>query len=382
MPTPVLLTINLEKKMASAKDLASSLTALIGANDESATVKTWLDTGYPPFNYALSGKWDGGFPVGRIIELSGPASSGKTAVATKAMIAAQKMGGISGFMDHEHSYDQRLAELLGLDPSAGRFIYKKPRTYEDSLSLAVKVAKHIRTNKLIKPDAPICFVFDSLASMVPQSALYDAKTGAEKELDNRNMHDNTALARATSGSMPAFSLYCEELGICAIFLNQIRMKIGVMYGDPRTTPGGEAPKFYASQRIMLGGAKKIQKGKGEEAEVLGVSISAGVIKNKCSRPYLKADWRFMYQPDGSGRFDVERSMIEFLESEKILASGKTGSVVWNGKQIHKEHLARDIEKRNALSELIALLPAAYEPPVMTEIPVEGAEEAGAVEDAA
>jgi recombination protein RecA len=372
---------------SNSNDLASSLTALIGANDESATVKQWLDTGYPPFNHALSSKWDGGFPVGRIIELSGPASSGKTAIATKAMIAAQKMGGIAAFMDHEHSYDQSLAEKLGLDASPGRFVYKKPRTYEDSLTLAVTIGKHVRDKKLIKPDAPICIVFDSLASMVPQSALYEMKngkrTGAEKGLDDRNMHDNTALARATSGSMPAFSLYCEELGICAIFLNQIRMKLGVMYGDPRTTPGGEAPKFYASQRIMLGGAKKVQKGKGEDAEVLGVSISAGVIKNKCSRPFTKADWRFMYQPDGSGRFDVERSMVEFLEGEGAIATGsKAGYVVWDGKQVYKEHLARDIQDRNALSELIALLPAEYAAPIMTEIPIEGAEEADPVEDAA
>ena len=184
------------------------------------------------------------------------------------------------------------------------------------------------------------------------------------------MHDNTALARATSAAFPAFNQYCEELNICAIFLNQIRMKIGVIYGDPRTTPGGEAPKFYASQRVMLGAAKKIQKGKGEDAEVLGMEISAGVNKNKVARPFLKATWRFMFQPDGSGRFDVERSLIEFLEGEKILVTGKPGYVLWNGKQVHKEALARAIEKDKAFGELLALLPKAYEAPIAAELAVE------------
>src|SRR5262249_2071849 len=157
--------------------------------------------------------------------------------------------------------------------------------------------------------------------------------------------------------------YCEELNICAVFLNQIRMKIGVMYGDPRTTPGGESPKFYASQRVMLGQAKKISKGEGESAEVLGMEISAGVIKNKISRRFLKANWRFMFQPDGTGRFDVERSLVEFLVGEKILKTGRPGFVEWDGKQIGKESLARKIETEGRLDELKALLPGAYEPPI-------------------
>lgn len=353
--------------MASAKDLAKSLEALIGVNDESASVTQWLDTGLPEFNYALSNKWDGGFPVGRIIELSGPASSGKTAIATYAMASAQRMGGIAAFMDHEHSFDEKQGKNLGLNTERGKWIYKKPRTFEDSLTLTVAVAKHVREKKLIPVEAPLCFVYDSLASQVPQSVLIDGKTGEDKGLDGRSMHDNTALARATSGSFPAFNLYCEELGICAIFLNQIRMKLGVMYGDPRTTPGGEAPKFYASQRIMLGGAKKIVNTK---KEVIGVEISAGVIKNKVSRPFTQAGWRFMFQPDGSGRFDIERSTIDFLEAQKILKTARPGYVDWNGKQVHKETLARDIEARKAFSELTALLPAAYEAPVMANIPID------------
>jgi recombination protein RecA len=370
--------------MPTAKDVASELEKLIGGNDESATVKQFLDTGYPPFNYALSNKWDGGFPVGRIVELAGPPSAGKTAIATYAMASAQKQGGIAMFMDHEHSFDERQGRSLGLDTSKGRWIYKKPRTWEDSLSMVVIVAKHVRENKLIPKSAPLCAVFDSLASMVPSSVLLDAKTGKEKDLGKKSMHDNTALARATSASMPAFNLYAEELGICVIFLNQIRMKIGVQYGDPRTTPGGESPKFYASQRIMLGAAAKITKSK-DDKEVLGMQISAGVIKNKVARPFRKADWRFMFQADGSGRFDVERSLIDWLISEKLLTVGagnRASFVDWNGKSVHKEVLAREIEKGGKFGELLKLLPAAYEPPALNASEMPGEDEEAKPEDIA
>ena len=362
--------------MASAAEIAKSLAGIIGKNDEESTVDTFLDTGYAPFNHALANRWDGGFAIRRIAELSGPPSAGKTAIATCAMASAQRMGGIAGFSDHERSFSQILAPNLGLDCKPGRFVYKMPRTFEESISLCVRAATHIRDKKLIAPEAPIAWVFDSLAQMVPQSALFDMKTGKDRDPSSRNMNDTTALARATSAHFPPFAQYVEELNICAIFLNQIRTKPGVVYGDPRYTPGGDAPKFAASQRVMLG-ASKIQKGKGAEAEVLGSEITAVCIKNKVSRPWLKATWRFMFQADGSGRFDVERSMIEFLESEKVLATAKPGYVLWEGVQKHKETLARLIEKEGKLKELMALLPAVYMPPVVAEFEAAEEEEAAA-----
>lgn len=363
--------------MATAEEIAKSLEGLIGCNDDESTVTQFLDTGYAPFNHALSSRWDGGMPVGRIVELSGPPSSGKTALITRVMSAAQKMGGIGGFNDHERSFSLTLAPKLGLDTTPGRFIFKKPRTFEESLTICVRVAEHVRTKKLIAPEAPIAWGFDSLAGMVPMSALFDLKTGKEKTPEQRSMNDNTALARATSAHFPAFAQCCEELNICAVFLNQIRTKIGVLYGDPRTTPGGDAPKFWASTRIMLGAAKKITKGSGENAEVIGSEINAGVIKNKVARPYLKANWRFMFQEDGTGKFDVERSLIEFLEGEKLLKTGRPGYVEWDGKQVHKEALARQIEADNRIADLHALLPKAYEPPVVAvaEMEAEAALEA-------
>lgn len=352
--------------MASAEDIAAALVGVIGENDEESTVTQFLDTGYPELNYALSSDWNNGAGVGRIGEISGPPSSGKTAIATRIMASAQKMGGIAGFADHERSFSMRLAPKLNLDTTPGRFIFKKPKTFEESLTMCIFAAKTVREKKLIKPDAPIAWVFDSLASMVPHSAMYDSKTGKEKNAEDRSMHDNTALARATSAAMPAFAQHCEELGICAIFLNQIRTKLGVMYGDPRTTPGGDAPKFYASWRLMLG-ASSIKKDK----DVIGSQVTANVIKNKIARPFLTATWRFDFMPDGTGRFNTYRSLVEFLDREKALEK-KGNYVIWGGKKYFIAPLAEKLEAEGAWDELIALLPKKYEPPVVAVLGEEAA----------
>jgi hypothetical protein len=134
---------------------------------------------------------------------------------------------------------------------------------------------------------------------------------------------------------------------------------------------------------MLGAASKIVNK--TTKEVLGMQISAGVIKNKVARPFRKAEWRFMFQADGSGRFDVERSTIDFLVREKILKVGggsNAGKVDWNGTLIDKDKLARDIEGRKAFGELSALLPAAYEPPVMSAAEMPGEDEDAKPEDIA
>lgn len=356
--------------MSSAEDIAFAMEGLIGGNDDPSTVTQFLDTGYPPLNFALSSRWDGGMPVGRVVELYGPESSGKTAISTFVMASAQRMGGVGGFNDHERSFSMKLAPKLGLDLKPGRFIYKKPRTFEESLGICVRAALLIREKKMIAKEAPIAWVFDSLASMVPSSKLIDPKTGLDREVGVYNMNDTTALARATSAAFPAFNQYVEELNICAIFLNQMRVKPGVTYGDPNTTPGGNAPKYYASIRIQLG-SSMIAVGKDETKKVTGSQITARIIKNKVSRPRLSATWRFGFDDlDGTGRFEVTRSMVDFLVAEKILE--KSGNMIlWNGGKFYAGPLADKIDKEGDYDKLVALLPKNYEPPVIAEI--EGAE---------
>jgi protein RecA len=362
--------------MASAADIANSLAAAIGANDEEVTVSQFLPSGFPPLDHASNSSWDlGAFPVGRMIEIAGPPSSGKTALATAAMAGAQAMGGIAGFMDHERSFSVKLAPKLGLDTTPGRFVFKTPKTFEESLQICVVAATHVRKNKLIKKDAPICWVFDSLAAMVPQSAYYEMKNGKAvgvKSLEDRNMNDNTALARATSNAFPAFSQFVEELGICAIFLNQLRTDIGVKFGDPRKTTGGNAPAFYFSQRLWLSAAQ-IKKG----TEIIGMEVTGSYKKNKVARPFQTAAWRFMFQEDGTGKFDRQRSLVEFLETNGFLPKAKPGFVTFDGKTIAKETLARQIEGEGeaGFKKLMALLPANFEPPVVAEIDADFDEDA-------
>lgn len=353
--------------MSASEELAKALAAAIGENDDPSTVTTYIDSGYAPLNFALSGMWDGGFPGGRIVELFGPASVGKTALATYAMIAAQRQKGLAFFQDHERSFMHPLAKKIGLDLDRA-FVFKKPRTFEESMNIVTKGSQAVRAKKLIPEEAPIVAVFDSLASMVPQSKLFD-KNGKDRSVEDFNMHDKLALASATSTSFPAFNQICEELGVCAIFLNQVRMKPGVMYGDPTTTPGGEAPKFYASVRIQLG-ATRLMDGDGPEAKMLGQKVKARMIKNKIYRPFLTATWQFLFQEDGSGRLDVARSLIDFLAG--IGAIKKNGNyLVWEGKNRYAKELGQMLDNPAGIAALHALLPKIHEPVV--EVPV-GAEE--------
>jgi protein RecA len=352
--------------MSKPEDIMKALSGVIGENDEESTVKQWLDTGFPPLNFASCADWGGGLPVGRLIEIAGPPSAGKTAIATRAMAAAQKQGGIAGFMDHERSFSLKLAPQLGLDTTPGRFIFKKPRTFEESVEIFHLATTHIRAKKLIPKDAPICWVFDSLAAMVPQSVLIDSK-GKERSPEDRNMNDNTALARATSAHFPALAMIAEETNTCVIFLNQLRTKIGVSFGDPRKTTGGDSPAFYFSQRIWLGAAQ-IKQG----TEVIGTEVTGKFMKNKVARPYATAKWRFVFQADGTGRFDTERSLIDFLEDQGLLEKGKPGYVMWEGKQLSRDQLARKIEAEGpaGFDKLKALLPPNYQPPVVASFETE------------
>jgi recombination protein RecA len=359
--------------MATADDIAAEMMKAFGGSDEPSTVTQFLSSGYPELDHACTHTWDGAFPVGRVIEIYGPESSGKTAIATLAMVDAQKKKGFAGFSDHERSFDQPQGENLGLDPHPGKFMYKKPKTFEESLEICVNTASLLRSKKLIPDDAPICWVFDSLAFMVPNSAYYTMKGGkitGTKGASDRSMHDNTALARATSAAFPAFAQHCEDLGICAIFLNQIRMNIGVVYGNPETTPGGKTPKYVFSQRLSLG-AKKITKGEGEDAVVLGMQIKVKLVKNKISRPFETAKYRFEFTDDGHGHFAIARSLIDFLVEQEILK--KSGAfITWiDGKKFYADALAKKIEKEGLIGELKKLLPADYEGAIeVDEDPVE------------
>lgn len=324
---------------------AKNIEKIAGPSEESAEVKMWLDTGFAPLNYAISNDWNGGLPVGRIVEISGPESSGKTAIATAVMKEAQKKGGYAVFHDHERSFSTSLGEQLGLNVSSRFFRMRKPKTYEESLDNFVATAHGARGIGL-PFDAPMVFVFDSLASMIPRSQL-------DKDMSKQGMHDQTAQARATSATFRVIANTAEETNSLVIFLNQVRQNIGVIYGDKTTTPGGNAPKFYASVRLQLS-AKKLWND--NNTVVLGQEVTGHCIKNKVNRPFLKATWRYMFNDDGTGHFDSVGGTLDFMIQKGILQQNGAW-VTWpeDGKKYQRVNLLAKIEASGGESALRRIL---------------------------
>jgi len=334
-----------------SEKLAKLVEASIGENDKQQQVEHFLDTGFPPLNKACSGDYEGGFPVGVLIEMFGPPSCGKTAIATQVMAAAQREGGIAMFMDHESSFDIGLGRSLGLDDSPGLWIYKQPETFEESIDMVVVLAHAIRDAGAIDKDAPIVVVFDSLASMVPQSKLFDKKTGERRGSDSYNMHDNTALARATSAVFSVLKPTAKKLNMMCLFLNQVRQKPGVAYGNPDTTPGGNAPEYYTDTRIKL--KRELIKDKATK-QFLGQTITAECVKSKVTLPFKTARWNFMINEAGEGYFDAITSSLEEL---KKLGRLKTAGayIVWtDGKKYYISALAKKIKEEGSQDELFAM----------------------------
>lgn len=336
--------------MSNAAALAAALQGAVGANHEQQGVKDWLSTGFPPLDYAISYNPRGGMPLGRIVEMYGPESSGKTAIATNLMIEAQRRGGVAWFNDHERSFSTKLAREFGLDTTFGPWVYKSPETFEESVSKTVKGIIAIREDAKLPMEAPIVVVFDSLASMVPKSKM-------AKDVDEQGMNDSLALAKACSSVFPVLQTWAERYNVLMLFLNQEREKPGVMFGDPTTTPGGKAPKFYSSVRIQLG-KRMVTKTVAGKKVTVGQEVVAKCIKNKVSRPFMVAEWRYMFKEDGTGYFDTVGSTLDYLVANGYLEK-PSKMIKWtDGKQYHRQKLVDMLlEDPNHMEELIALNPA-------------------------
>lgn len=325
-------------KLSGLETLVNALDACLGDNDEAQSVSSFIDTGYAPLNSAMSGRPDGGLPQGRMIEVFGESSTGKTALATNWMVKAQQMGGIAIFEDWERSFDVDLARGFGLNTERPYWIYKRPKTWEEGNIFTARACKAIRDAKVIPPDAPIIAVHDSIAAAIPHSVLYDAK-GNVREIDTYNMNDTTALARVSSTTLKNMAQIAGEFNATFVYLNQLRLKPGVMFGDPRTTPGGKAMEFYATVRLALGREKLTEAG----GEFTGQRINIQVVKTKLCRPFQTVKLRMMYDEMDVAYFDAVLSGIEFLLERKILA--RSGSrIEWvDGTKPYASELLKRIE---------------------------------------
>ncbi|HYX90132.1 MAG TPA: recombinase RecA [Myxococcaceae bacterium] len=286
----------------------------------------------------------GGVPRGRIIEIYGPESSGKTTLCLHVVAEAQKKGGICGYIDAEHALDVGYARKLGV--RTDDLLLSQPDTGEQALEIA---------EMLVRSGAIDVLVIDSVAALVPKAEL-------EGEMGDAHMG---VQARLMSQALRKLTGTISKSQTCVVFINQIRMKIGVMFGNPETTTGGNALKFYASQRLDIRRIGAIKNGE----QVVGSRTRVKVVKNKVAPPFKEVEFDIMYGTGISREGDAidlgsEEGIIEKSGAWYAFKGERIGQGRENAKQYLVEHpeVAKEIEQKLLEKYGVGKTAAAAAPP--------------------
>jgi len=259
------------------KDHGSRIAYNLAVDTSPTHVKRWISSGSRQLDLVISNRANGGLPEGRIVEIFGPPSIGKSHIATQIARSTQSMGGIVVYIDTENGTSVENLAALGVDVSK-RFVYVDTHCTEEVLDIAEKT---ILKAKAMAKDVPITIIWDSVAASSPKA-----------ELEGAYDKDTIGLqARAISKGMRKITGVIGDQNVLFVILNQIRTKIGVMHGDPTTTPGGMAIPFHASVRLKLGAGSHIEN---KQGEAIGINVWAKTIKNKVAPPFRKVEFRIIF----------------------------------------------------------------------------------------
>ncbi len=309
-------------------DLISSLNKEHGSKvaynlhtDSSPThVKRWVSTGSKQLDYIISNKKEGGLPEGRIIEIFGPPSIGKSHIAIQIARSTQQLNGIVVYIDTENATSVENLALLGVDITK-RFVYVDTHCTEEVLSIAEAT---IIKAKAMDKDVPITIIWDSVAASSPKAEL----------VGDYDQNSIGLQARAISKGMRKITGVIGQTNTLMICLNQIRTNIGVMYGDPTTTPGGKAIPFHSSVRIKLGAGQRIEN---KKKEVIGINVSAKTIKNKVAPPFRSVNFEIHF---GKGIVEHEQVFDELRKAGPALVGENkielSGTGAWKSLLVHNQ----------------------------------------------